>query len=218
MDIEGLGPKIIDQLIKEGLIRDSADIYALAEGDLVPLERFAEKSAQNLIESIKKSREIPLARFINALGILHVGEETAVDLANHFGKIQKLASAGLAELNSLPNIGSVVAQSIYNWFQDKRNQGLLKRLLDKVNIQNPQLKKKKQTLKGMSVVLTGELASLSRDQAKQAIREHGGDVSSSVSSSTDLVVVGTEPGSKYDKAKKLGVKMIGEEEFLKLIK
>ncbi|TSC53163.1 MAG: DNA ligase (NAD+) [Parcubacteria group bacterium LiPW_39] len=218
LDIEGLGPKIIDQLIKEGLVGDPSDFYELTEGDLVPLERFAARSAQNLVESIKKSQEVPLESFINALGILHVGEETALDLANHFGKIQKLASAGLAELNAIPNIGSVVAQSIYDWFREEKNKKLLQRLLDKITVQNPRLKKKKQTLRGMTVVLTGELASLSRDQAKQAIREHGGDVSSSVSVKTGLVVAGSEPGSKYDKAKKLRIKIIGEEEFLKLIK
>ncbi len=218
MDIEGLGPKIIDQLIKEGLVRDSADIYELEEGDLAVLERFAAKSASNLVESIRKSREVPLARFINALGILHVGEETAVDLANHFGKLRKLANASPEELNSISNIGSVVAQSLYDWFGDEKNKKLLQRLLEKITVLSPIIKKKKQTLKDMIVVLTGELVSLSRDQAKQAVREHGGDVSSSVSAKTDLVVAGAEPGSKFEKAKELGVKMIGEEEFLKLVK
>ncbi len=217
MDIEGLGVKIIDQLMKEGLVRDPADIYDLAEGDLVPLERFAEKSAQNLIEAIDKSREVPLARFINALGILHVGEETAIDLANHFGGIHKLAQASSDELNPISNIGEVVTKSIYEWFASVKNQKLLARLLKAVKIINPEIKKKKQTLKGLTVVLTGELENLSREQAKQAIREHGGDVSSSVSAKTDLVVAGVEPGSKYDKAKELGIKIIEEKEFLKFI-
>ncbi len=217
MDIDGLGEKIVDQLMREGLIRDPADIYDLKEGDLVPLERFAEKSAQNLVGSIEKSRHMSLARFINALGILHVGEETAIDLANHFGNIKKLAAVSPEELNSISNIGSVVAQSIHEWFAQPKNQKLLNRLLKVIKIASPKIEKKKQTLTGLTIVLTGELAGLAREQAKQAIRERGGDVSSSVSAKTDFVVAGAEPGSKHDKAKKLGVKIIEEKEFLKLI-
>ncbi|MFH0852046.1 MAG: NAD-dependent DNA ligase LigA [bacterium] len=217
MDIEGLGKKIIDQLMREGLIRDPADIYDLKEGDLVPLERFAERSSKNLIESINKSKEVSLARFLNALGILHVGEETAIDLANHFGSIEKIKKAPLGQINSISNIGPVVAKSIFEWFNDSKNKNLLQRLLISVKIENPKVDRKKQTLKGMTAVLTGELESLSREQAKQAIREHGGDVASSVSAKTDLVVVGAEPGLKFEKAKELGVRIIGEREFLKLV-
>ena len=218
MDIEGLGEKIIDHLMREGLIRDPSDIYKLQECDLVPLERFAEKSAQNLIEAISKSKAVAFSRFINALGILHVGEETAIDLANHFGSITKLRQASLQDLNAISNIGEVVAKSIYEWFGNEKNKKLLDRLLRQVKIVNPKVQHKKQTLKGLTVVLTGELENLSREQARQAIREHGGDVSSSVSAKTDLVVAGSEPGSKYEKAKELGVKIIDEKEFLKLIK
>jgi DNA ligase (NAD+) len=218
MDIEGLGEKIIDQLMREGLIRDPADIYELQESDLAPLERFAEKSAQNLIESINQSKNVAFSRFINALGILHVGEETAVDLANHFGSMAKLRQASLQDLNAISNIGEVVAKSICEWFGNEKNKKLLGWLLKQVKIVNSKVQHKKQTLKGLTVVLTGELESLSREQAKQAIREHGGDVSSTVSAKTDLVVMGSEPGSKYDKAKELGIKMISEKEFLKLIK
>ncbi len=217
MDIEGLGEKIVDHLMKEGLINEPSDIYDLEEGDLVALERFAEKSAQNLIASIDKSRRVSLARFIGALGVLHVGEETAIDLANHFGSIQKLREASFDEINAIANIGPVVAKSIYEWFADKKNIKALERLLKNIKIENPEIIKKKQTLAGLNVVLTGELVSLSREQAKQAVREHGGDISSSVSAKTDLVVVGSEPGTKYDRAKALGVKIINEEEFLKLI-
>jgi len=218
MDIEGLGEKIVEQLLKVGLIRDAADIYDLSEGDLVPLERFAARSAQNLVEAINKSRQVPLARFIGALGILHVGEETAIDLANHFGGMDKIKRASLEEINAISNIGPVVAQSIADWLADAKNRRLLERLLKAIKIVNPKLARKKQTLKGFSVVLTGELASLTREQAKEAVRAHGGDVAASVSAQTGLVVAGAEPGSKYDKAQKLGVKIIGEEEFLKLIK
>lgn len=218
MDIEGLGPKIIDQLMKEGLVRDSADIYDLKEGDLTPLARFAAKSAKNVIESIDKSRQAPLARFINALGILHVGEETAIDLANYFGSMEKLSRAGEEELAALANIGPVVAQSIAQWFGETKNKKLLARLLKAVRIEGPKVSRKKQVFKGMTLVLTGELAGLSRDQAKAAIRERGGDVASSVSAKTGLVVAGEEPGSKLDKARELGVKVINEEEFLELLK
>lgn len=217
MNIEGLGPKIMDQLIEKGLIRSSADIYQLKEGDLEPLERFAEKSAKNLTESIDRSRHIPLPKFINALGILHVGEETAIDLAGHFGSLEKLRKAGFDELNSIPNIGGVVAKSIFDWFNDSRNQKLLARLEKEIKILNPE-QKRKQKLKGSTFVLTGELEAMSRDQAKEAIRELGGDVSSSVSKLTDYVVAGENPGSKFDKAKELGIKIISEQEFLKLLK
>lgn len=217
MDIEGLGPKIIDKLIEEGLIRDAADIYELKEGDLAALERLGEKSAANLVASIDKSRRVALNRFINALGILHVGEETAIDLAERFGSIKKIREADLETLNAIPNVGGVMAGSIYEWFGDPQNQKLLDRLLDEVKIENPK-EKKSQSLAGQSVVLTGELKTMTRDQAKEAIRERGGDVSSSVSLKTDFVVAGQDPGSKFDKARELGVKIVEEEEFLKMLK
>jgi DNA ligase (NAD+) len=217
MDIEGLGEKIVDQLLKEGLINEPADIYNLEEGDLVVLERFGEKSAKNLIDAVDKSRQVTLARFIGALGILHVGEETAIDLANHFGSIQRLKKVSLDGINAIANIGPVVAKSIFAWFANTKNKRLLDRLLSQIKIENPKVIKMQQTLKGLSVVLTGELENLSREQAKQAVREHGGDVSSAVSANTNLVIVGSEPGTKYDKAKELGIKIIEEEEFLKLI-
>lgn len=218
MDIEGLGPKIIDQLLKEGLVSNVADIYDLKTGDLEPLERFAEKSAQNIIASTDKSRQAPLARFVHALGILHVGEETAIGLANRFGSLEKLAGASLEEISAVSDIGPVVAQSVKDWFGDAKNKKLLARLIKAVRIISPETSKKKQIFEGMILVLTGELSSLSREQAKQLIRERGGDVASSVSQNTDLVVAGETPGSKYDKAKELGIKIINEEEFLKLIK
>ncbi len=217
MNIDGLGPKIIDQLLKEGLIRNAADIYELKEGDLEVLQRFAQKSAKNLIESIEQSKQVLLYRFINALGILHVGEETAVDLANYFGSIEKLKAVNQESLGKIANIGEVVAKSIMEWFGNAHNQKMLERLLDQIRIKNPKVSKKNQVFKNMTIVLTGELVSLSRDQAKQLIRERGGEVASSVSAKTDLVVAGDSPGSKFDKAKKMGVKIINEDEFKKLV-
>lgn len=216
-NIDGLGPQILDQLIDQGLIRDAADIFALEEGDLTPLERFAEKSAANLVTSIKKSKEIPLGRFIYALGIRHVGEETALDLASYFGSLKKLKKASLVDLEAVPNIGGVVAKSIDDYFQNKANLKLIDKFL-KVGVKIVAPKVIKKILAGKTFVLTGMLKALSRDEAKTKIRELGGDISSSVSKKTDYVVAGAEPGSKYDKAKKLGVKIIGEKEFLKMVK
>ncbi|HDQ22775.1 MAG TPA: NAD-dependent DNA ligase LigA [Candidatus Uhrbacteria bacterium] len=216
MAIDGLGPKIIEQLMNEGLISNPADIYELEKGDLEPLERFGEKSAQNIIEAIDKSRKINLADFIYALGIRHVGEETAFALANYFAELPKITSASIEGLQKVPDIGSIVAQSIYDYFQDRKNLELIDKLLKQIKIEKTE--KAKQTLAGKSFVLTGSLDSMARDEAKTMIRKLGGDISSSVSKKTDYVVAGSEPGSKFDKAKKLGVKIINENEFLKMIK
>ncbi|OGF64273.1 hypothetical protein A2661_00835 [Candidatus Giovannonibacteria bacterium RIFCSPHIGHO2_01_FULL_45_24] len=216
-NIDGLGPKILDAFLDNGLIQDAADIFELKEGDIAPLERFGEKSAQNIIEAIKNSRRIPLARFLYALGILHVGEETAIDLAEHFGSLDKLEKADLEELQKVPNIGEVVARSTYDWFRDGRNKNFLKKLLKYVEIENPK-RKKPGKLAGKTFVFTGELESMSRDEAKTKVRNLGGDPSETVSKNTGYVVVGENPGSKYEKAKKLGVKIIDEKEFFQLVK
>jgi len=217
-DIVGLGPKIVDRLIEEGLVKDPADLFELKEGDLIPLERFAEKSAKNLIEAIQQRKEITLPRFIFALGIRGVGEETAQDLAKFFGSIENLKKASQEELEKVMDIGPVVARSIKEWFLQKRNLEFLeklKRVGVKIIVER---KPRHQPFKGKIFVLTGGLESMTREEAKQKIRMLGGEVSSSVSKKTDLVVVGKEPGSKYQKAKKLGIKTISEKEFLKLLK
>jgi len=218
-DIVGLGPKIIDRLIEEGLVSDPADLFKLKEGDLIPLERFAEKSAQNLIQAIQSKKEIPLARFIYALGIRNVGEETAQDLAEFFGSIEKMKKASLAELQKIKDIGPVVAQSIYNFFREKRNNEFLEKLKKVgVKIQYQKTKSKKQKLKGLTFVFTGGLETMTREEAKEKVRLLGGEVSESVSKKTDFVVVGKEPGSKLAKAQKLNVKIINEEQFKDLLK
>jgi len=218
-DIEGLGPKIIDQLVEEGLISSPADIFELKEGDLLPLERFAEKSAKNLIEAIQAKKQIPLARFIYALGIKGVGEETAQDLALHFQDIENLKKATLQELLNIKDIGPETAKAIFDFFQHKRNIELLERLKKAgIKIISPSKSLKSQKLKGKKFVLTGALKEMTREEAKNRIRELGGEVSESVSKKTDFVVVGQNPGSKLKKAKKLGVKIIKEEEFLKMLK
>ena len=216
-DIVGLGPKIVDRLIDAGLASNPADIFRLKEGDLLPLERFAEKSARNIIESIQKSKEIPSSRFIYALGILHVGEETAIDLARYFGSLGKLKKASKEELELVPNIGDVVAESIYNWFQSKRNQKLINELLE-AGIKILPLPEIKKSLADKTFALTGVLESMARPEAEKHIRMLGGNPASSVSKETDFLVVGKDPGSKLAKAQKLGIKIIGEKEFLNLLK
>ena len=218
MDIEGLGPKIIEQLVKVGLVRDPSDFYKLTSGDLLPLERFAEKSAENLVAAVAAKKAAELPRFIYALGIRHVGEESALALAKHFGSLEKITKASLAEINSLYDFGEIMAKSAYEWFHDKVNLAFLARLAAAgVRVKSLKLTTGSAKLAGKTFVLTGGLDQLTRDQAKDKIRELGGDISSSVSKNTDFVVAGSDAGSKLDKANKLGVKVINEEEFLKLI-
>jgi len=216
-NIEGLGPKIINAFLDNGLIQDAADIFDLKEGDLAPLDRFGEKSAENIIKSIGERREISLVRFITALGILNVGTETAGILAERFGLIENLKKAGIEELKSIKNIGEVVAESIFNWFKDPHNKIFLERLLKRIKIKNIE-KKKGVKFSGKIFVLTGSLKSMSREDAKEKIRTEGGHTAESVSKNTDFVVAGKEPGLKYEKAKKLGVKILNEEQFLKMLK
>jgi DNA ligase (NAD+) len=215
-DIEGLGPKIIDQLMDENLISRVPDIFELKEGDLVPLERFAERSAQNLVKAISKSKKITLARFIYSLGIRHVGEETAIDLARYFGSIDKLKKASREDLEKIPDIGGRVSESISNWFKQKRNQKLINDLIKVgVKILPPEVIGKK--LQGLTFVITGTLETMSRTEAERKIRLQGGHPLNSLSKQTDYLVIGKEPGSKLEKAKELGVKTIGEKEFLALL-
>lgn len=216
-DIEGLGDKIVEQLINKGLIANVADLFILTQGDLEPLERFAEKSAVNLIKAIKKSKQITLARFLYALGIHHVGEETAIDLAQHFGSLEKIKKATVEELENIPDVGNVVAKSIHDFFSDGRNLKVVDELI-KNGVKIEKVKRQKQILARQIFVLTGSLESMTRDEAKSKIRALGGDVSASVSKNTDYVVVGEEPGLKYDKAQKLGINTISEREFLDLLK
>jgi DNA ligase (NAD+) len=216
-DIVGLSEKTIERLVDFGLIQDPADLFLLKEGDLIPLERFGEKSAKNLISSIQSRKEIPLANFIYALGIRHCGIETAHLLANHFQSLERLMKASLSELQSIKDIGPVVAHSIYSFFREKRNLDFIEKLKKVgVKIISPQ-KPKEQPLKGKIFVFTGTLESFTREEAKNKVRELGGEVSDSVSKRTTFLVVGSQAGSKLEKAKKLGVKIIDEKEFLKMI-
>lgn len=216
-DIDGLGPKIIDQLMEENIIQTPVDIFTLTKGDLLPLPRFAEKSVDNLILSIEKSREITLARFVVSLSIDGVGEETAILLSDTFGSIDKIRYAKFEDLDSIHGIGEVVARDVVDWFKNKENEKLIDGLLEEVKILNPKKGSASGKLKGMTVVLTGTLSGLTRDEAKEMVRGAGGSVSSSVSKETSLVVAGEKAGSKLANAEKLGVKVLTEEEFLKLV-
>lgn len=215
-DIDGLGPKIIDKLMDAELISDAADIFTLKKGDVLSLEGFQERSAENLITSINASKEIPFSSFINALNIRHVGAETAVDLAQKFGTIKKLQKASLEDIRSVDGIGGVVAEHLIEWFSDKHNVEFINKLIDSgIKIVPP--KKVGTKLKGQTFVFTGSMEKLTREEAEEKVRELGGDPSSSVSKNTSYLVAGENPGSKYYKAKQLGVKILNEEEFLKLI-
>ena len=218
-NIDGMGKKIVEQLLEEGLIKNVADIFTLTKGDLEPLERFAEKSADNLIEAIKQSKQVTLPRFIFGLGIHHVGEETAITLAKEFHTLDNIMKLDLEDLQEINDIGPRVAESINAWFKDEGNRKLISELLGRgVIISKQTTDNSKQIFADKVFVLTGGLENLSRDEAKDRIRALGGDVSSSVSKKTDYVVAGDKAGSKLDKAKRLNVKVLTEKEFLSLIK
>ena len=199
------------------MISDPGDIFTLKYEDLVGLEGFAEKSAENIIKAIEESKRIALDKFIFGLGIRHVGEESAINLVNRFGSLEKLRNAEIEDLLEVKDTGEIMAKSIYNWFRNKQNIELLEKLKKTgVRIISPK-KLQAKKLQAKTFVLTGELETMTRDEAKEKIRELGGDVSGSVSKNTDFVVKGAESGKKYDEAKKLGVKIINEKEFLRII-
>ncbi len=217
-NIKGLGKNIIEQLLQKGLVKDLADIFYLKKEQLLELEGFGEKSAQNLIGEIEKSKKIPFDRFINALSIRHVGERTAKILAENFKDINELASATLEKLVTIPTIGPEVAKSIVDFFKVESNKKTISKMLDAgVTIIYPKKEEKKNVLEGKTFVFTGTLKSFTREEASQIVEELGGKVTSSVSKNTDYLVVGENPGSKLERAKQLSVKILNEEQFKKLI-
>jgi len=218
MNIDGLGEKIVDQLVDKGLVKDVADLYALKEEEVAGLERMAEKSAQNLLEEIEASKKNSLARLIYALGIQFVGERTAQLLAEHFSSLEELAAATEEQLEEVPEVGPKVAASIVEFFSEPANRQLVKKLR-KAGVHPIAEKRqvKSDKFAGKSFVFTGTLANRSREEAGEIVQQHGGKVSGTVSKKTDYVVVGTDPGSKYDKAKELGVTILSEGEFEKLL-
>ncbi|MGC1088773.1 MAG: NAD-dependent DNA ligase LigA, partial [Candidatus Acidiferrum sp.] len=218
MDIDGLGDKIVDQLVDKGLVKDVADLYALKEKDVADLDRMAEKSAQNLLAEIAGSKKNSLSRLIYALGMRFVGERTGQLLAEHFSSLEELAAAKEEQLEAVNEVGPKVAAAIAEFFSEPANRQLIKRL-HKAGVHPTAEKRevKSQKFAGKSFVFTGSLANHSREEAGELVQQHGGKVSGSVSKKTDYVVVGTDPGSKHDKAKELSVPILTESDFEKLL-
>ena len=218
MDIDGLGEKIVDQLVDKGLVKDVADLYSLKLNQVADLERMAEKSAQNLLDEIAASKKQPLSRLIYALGMRFVGERTGQLLAENFGSLEELEEAKPEDLEKVTEVGPKVSESIVEFFSEPANRKLIKKL-HAAGVRPTAEKReiKSQKLAGKSFVFTGALERRSREEAGELVQQHGGKLSGSVSKKTDYVVVGADPGSKYDKAKELGVTILGESEFEKLI-
>ena len=219
LNIEGLGPKIVEALMKAELVSSPDDFFTLKKGDLLNLEGFAEKSADNLLASIDERRKVSLPRFLTALSIDHVGEETALDIAKAFGTIENILIATKTELTAVDGVGEIVADSLVSWMKTPEHKTMMKRLLKHVTV-IPEKKTiaKNSLFAGKTIVLTGGLTSMTRDEAKAKIRERGGKVSGSVSKETDYLIAGEDAGSKLDNAKKLGVATLTEEQFLKMLK
>jgi DNA ligase (NAD+) len=215
-EMDGLGEKIVAQLVGEGLISAAADLFKLEVSDIKALDRFAEKSAQNLIKTIQDHKTVTFDRFLVALGVRHIGTITATDIANHFRDLDSLKAASLEEIQEIDGVGEVAGKSIYEYLKSEKGKKLLQKLID-AEITITKLKKQGTGFTGMTFVITGSLSDISREEAQEKIRARGGKATSSISSSTTYLVVGDNPGSKLQKAEKLGVKVLDEEEFLKLL-
>jgi DNA ligase (NAD+) len=218
MDIEGLGDKLVLKLVEQELVRDVADLYHLDQETLAGLERMGEKSAANLLASIAASKSAPLDRFLFALGIRHVGETVARDLAAHFGDLAPLMDATELDLIAVEGVGPEVARAVQSFFSDPANRRAIERLLA-AGVAPRGIARAAQggALAGKTVVFTGTLGRMTRHEAEQAVLAHGGKVGSSVSKATHYVVAGENPGSKADKARTAGVPVLTEDEFFALI-
>ena len=219
MDIDGVGDKLVDQMVEKGLIENAADQYSLTKKQIADLERMAEKSADNVLKALEKSKSTTLARFIYALGIRDVGEATAQNLARYFADLDALMNADEEELQQVEDIGPIVANHIVSFFKQKHNKQVIEKLL-KAGIHWPSVKKQQKTdspLSGKTIVITGTLETMKRDELKDILQALGAKVTGSVSKNTDYVIVGEDPGSKYDKAQKLGVEILDEDAILKML-
>jgi DNA ligase (NAD+) len=220
LDIEGLGSKLIEQLVAIGRIKTPADIFNLDRAELIEMERMGERSADKLLESIEKSKETSLPRFLYGLGIREVGEATATALASFYGKLEAIMNAGEEELQTVPDVGPVVASRIRAFFSESHNSDVIQRLRDsgvRWKESEPQTAPKDGPLDGKTFVLTGTLTAMTRDEAKDRIQALGGKVTGSVSKKTDYVVFGENPGSKLAKAQKLAVETIDQSGLEKLL-
>jgi len=218
VNIDGIGDKIVEQLMEEGLVRDAADFYDLRVEDLVGLEGFGQKMAENVIAAIQASRKASLKKFLFALGVRHVGTQTAADLAAQFRTLDALREASQDKIAAVEGIGPVVAESVVSYFGDPKNRKLIDRLSAVMHIERDSGRRAGGALSGKSFVLTGTLESMTRPEAKEAIEAMGGKVVDSVSASTDYLVVGAEPGSKLKKAQQFGVAVLKESDFLSMVK
>jgi len=218
MNIEGLGEKIIEQMVDRGLVKDYADLYSLTLKDLLTLERMGEKLGGNILTAIERTKKTSLERLIYALGIRHVGEHTAKLLSREFSDLEDLSKATVEKLTAIREIGPQVALSIFKFFQQKGNQRVLQKLKERgvEYPSRPQARRKK--WEGQTFVFTGTMKTLSREEAESKVESMGGRASSSVSKKTHFVVAGEDPGSKYEKAQALAVKIITEDEFLRMLK
>ena len=219
MDIEGLGEKLVDQLVEGNVIRTVADLYRLGLNALASLERMAEKSAQNVLVALEKSKHTTLPRFLFGLGIRHVGESTARDLARHFGRLDAIMKASADELLEVPDVGPVVAESIHTFFEQPHNREVVEQLraCGVTWDEGAPAERAPRPLAGKTIVLTGTLPTLSRDEAKDLLEAAGAKVAGSVSKKTDYVVAGAEAGSKLDKARELGVTVLDEDGLRSLL-
>jgi DNA ligase (NAD+) len=218
MDIDGLGEAVVDQLVSEQLISNYADLYELTKTQLLPLERMAEKSAQNLIDAIELSKSQPLDRLIYAMGLRFVGKTVARDLANEFHTMEALMEASQETMEEVDSIGPKIAQSVFEFFNQDHNREIVSALRNHgLKLAMEQEEQASQRLEGKTFVLTGSLPSLTRKEATQLIEKHGGKTTSSVSSNTDYLLVGDSPGSKYDKARELKIPTVNQDTFLDLI-
>jgi len=217
LDIDGLGDKLVAQLVSRGLVRELDDLFKLKKSDLLGLERMADKSAQNVLDAITRSREVALERLLNGLGIRHVGEHTARQLAMRFGSLRALMIASEDELRAVRDIGPEVALSIRQYFGEPRNRSAAERLTQHLKIVAPPTLAGRSGLRDRSFVLTGTLAAMTREEAEEKILAAGGRVTASVSRKTDFVVVGAEPGTKLRRARELGVTTLDEQAFADLL-
>ena len=220
MKIDGLGERLVDQLVEKELVRDVAGLYHLTQDQLENLERMGTKSAENLLREIDASRSLEFWRLLFGLGIRHVGERTAQILAKHFGSIERLEQATQEELEQIHEIGPKLAESIYKFFKQPENRDLIERLrstglpMKSDTVESPGVE---QIFAGKTIVLTGTLDNMTRDEATRHIEERGGRVSSSVSKKTGFVLAGRDPGSKLDKARELGVEIVDERQFRSML-